>query len=368
MFATCHRQVSLAGSSDGYPTLFRVPVMATWDDRWRRALEDQHRLIFDCERGELKKEYAQRVTCPVCNSSEARLYCEKDLFRYWRCVECSMVYMNPRLTDAATHAFYNSPANAIYNESKFNAPATSNDLDDAANLANLERIIAHSGSATGRLLEIGSAKGHFLGLAAARGFEVHGLELNEDNWRASRAELGDTVLNLDLSAAGYPDRHFDVIYMRDVIAHLPRPREFLLECARIAKPGCTLFIDTHNIDGLIHKVVKGRHTTLFGFMEPHHWSPRTITRICELTGFTVREIRFESLDCTVAEMVRHFRGSTFTTVYPSQPGPGRRILFRLLHSLFTRRPLRTIDRAVTPRLANVLGQGSVMRVLAEKTS
>jgi len=342
--------------------------MLDWHERWNRALRAQHEQLFDYDRETIKEEYAQYTDCPVCGQNDASLLFEKDWFRYVRCRNCSMVYLNPRLTDVATHQFYNSEANAIYNESKFDQVTSSSIWDDRANLTNLDWIDRHRHSVKGRLLEIGSAKGYFLQKAREIGYWIYGLELNTKNWQYSRELLGDTILNVDLLEAQFPSEMFDVIYMRDLIQHIPNPKAFLLECQRIAKPGCTLFIGTHNIDGFISKIVKSRYTPIFGFMEPNHFSPRTISRMLGLTGFAVRDIQFESLDFTIGEIIRYFEAPTFTTVYPEEISLRQRFFLRLLRAPFARWPLRYLDRHIMPQIANWLKRGGWMNVLAEKSA
>lgn len=340
--------------------------MSDWDERWRKALLKEHRALFDYEKKAIKDEFASHVSCPVCDANDSRLFCEKDWFRYVECRDCGMVYLNPRLNDAATHQFYNSEANAIYNESKFEVGPEARVADDRANTENLAALHRFRGGRTGKLLEIGCADGFFLAKARAQGYEVHGLELNEPNWRASRDMLGPGILNVDLLEARYPADLFDVIYMRDLIQHIPDPKSFLRECFRTAKPGATLFIGTHNIDGLIERIVRGRYTPLFGFMEPNHFSARTLRRLLKDVGFEATIVEFRSTDFTVSEIVRHFRGPTFTTLARRTPSPVRDMVLRLVHAPFVRWPLNALDRAVTPHIANGLRRGSWMDVIAEK--
>lgn len=340
--------------------------MSDWHKSWNYALRKQHKEIFDYETKNLRENYSQYTTCPVCHSKDVIPLYEKDLFVWVRCNNCSMVYLNPRLNDSAVHQFYNSSANAIYNVAKFENISESQNLDNKANFENLITINNWRKSEDkGKLLEIGCASGFFLQKAKEFGYEIHGLELNNKNWQFSRDLLGDTILNVDLLEAKYPPEMFDVIYLRDVIAHIPDPEPFLQECYRIIKPGGVLFIDTHNIGGFIHKIVKERHTVLFGFMEPNHFSTSTLTKILSNTGFNVCNIKFSSIDFTIQEILNYFTEPSFTTIFPEKTTrPRSQIFFRLISFPFTRRPLNAVDNKFTPRIANLFCQGSVMKVLA----
>jgi 2-polyprenyl-3-methyl-5-hydroxy-6-metoxy-1,4-benzoquinol methylase len=340
--------------------------VTSYDERLQAALAAQHRKCFDQERRVLKQDVAEKIDCPVCDSSDHATIFTKDWFTFSKCNACGMVYLNPRLTEQATYDFYNSEWNAIYNEAKFDAVSTSTALDDEINRKNLDLIANARGGARGDLLEIGFASGVFLRAANAAGFRVHGLELNERNYQRVRAELGPTMLNVDLFKAQLPAASYDVIYMRDVFEHVPNPKPMLRELARIARPGALLYIEVPNIEGLIYKIVKERHVCVFGFEHLNYWSPATLDKILELTGFRVRETLFESLDFTVGDLLRAFFVPTHTTLYPPPVGKLPARILRTLSIAWSLPPLRQIDRTLTPKIADRLGRGSVVKVLAEK--
>lgn len=341
--------------------------MSDWVNRWNLALIQEHKLLFDYDKKTLKEQYAQYVDCPVCGQNDPSLLYEKDWFRYSKCKKCFMVYMNPRLNIMATHQFYNSPANAIYNEAKFYQETSSRKITDQENLNNLHAIdrCKHA-TRKGKLLEIGSGNGYFLQKAKESGYEVYGIELNKENCKYSRQLIGDTVLDRDLLEAKFPSEMFDVIYMRDLIQHIPNTKEFLLECHRIAKPGCIIYIGTHNIEGFSSRIARAKFTPVFGFMEPNHFSPRTISKMLELTGFAVRDIQFLSLDFTIADIIGYWGESTFTTVYPAKINPLQKSLVNGLQGFFYKRPVRFLDSHIMPHIANALKAGSWMNVLAQK--
>ncbi len=339
-----------------------------WQERWTAALREQHEMLFDPKTKSLKPEYAEHIHCPVCSSSNSVLWFEKDWFHHVRCQDCSMVYMNPRMNLAATHSFYNSDANAIYNETKFDQVSASTQMDDDLNLENLRMLDDFRGGRKGTLLEIGSAKGFFLLKAMEVGYEIHGLELNRPNNEYSRKKLGDTILDKDLSQAGYEENKFDVVYMRDVIEHIAEPLSFLREVQRVTKPGGLVFIDTHNVDGWIYKLARERHTVFFGFEHPNHLSPRSLGKALAQAGFAVAQVRYLSLDFTLKDILTYMLMPGFTTIYP-KPTPGfLRIPLGFLRKLFNIRPLGWLDRNLLPPLANLFHHGSVMKVIAEKTA
>lgn len=338
----------------------------SWKERWTAALREQHQILFDSKTKSLKPEYAEHINCPVCGSSKSVLWFEKDWFQHVRCQDCSMVYMNPRMNMAATHSFYNSNVNAIYNETKFDQVSNSTQMDDRLNLDNLRLLDDFRGGKKGLLLEIGSAKGFFLAKAREAGYEIHGLELNRPNYEYSRQQLGDTILDVDLSDAHYEDGKFDVVYMRDVIEHIPDPMAFLREVNRVVKPGGVVFFDTHNVDGWIYKIARERHTVFFGFEHPNHWSPRSLGNALDQLGLEVVKVKYVSLDFTLKDILTYMVVPSFTTIYPKPMSNIVRLPIIFLRKLFNIKPFGWLDRNLFPPIANFFGRGSVMKVIAQK--
>ena len=336
-----------------------------WMQRWNSALREQHDLLFDDAIKGLKSEYAEIISCPICGSTKAKLWFEKDWFYYWRCNKCSMVYMNPRMNLAATHSFYNSNVNKIYNETKFDKTSPSTEMDDQINYGNLKLLKQISGKENGMLLEIGSAKGFFLIKAKEAGFDVYGLELNQPNYEYSRNILGDCIMDVDLFDVKFEDNKFDVVYMRDVIEHIANPLEFLKEINRITKPGGVIFLETHNIDSWINRSARENHTVIFGFEHPNHWSPKTLSLALQKTGYQVINVTHTSLDCTLAEMRRYMLQPGFTTIYPKPPARSRLIMAKIIARLYGFSIMSKVDR-IMPRLANQFKAGSTMKVIARK--
>lgn len=341
-------------------------IISDWQTRWNTALREQHDILFDNETHSIKTQYAEYTFCPVCDSEQTTLLFKKDGFRYLKCKKCSMVYMNPRLNQVATYAFYNSNVNAIYNETKFDTVSTETTLDDNINLRNLDIIDRLRKGEKGKILEIGCAKGYFLLKAREKGYMPYGVELNEKNYQIARKSLGNTIYNSDLFDIHFESEMFDVIYMRDVIEHIHNPKPFFKELNRVAKSGSMLYIETHNIDALIHRIVHEKHTVIFGFEHPNHWSPKTLSYALKQNGFHVKKIYYESLDCTIWDILHYFKEPSFTTIYPWSISKNRKKILIILLFPFLFSSIRKLDCTFIPLIANKMRCGSVMKVIAQK--
>jgi len=156
----------------------------------------------------------------------------------------------------------------------------------------LDRFERHA--ARGRLLEIGSATGWLLKHARERGWEAQGVELSAEAVAHARG-LGLEVFHGDLLEAALPAGHFDVVYLGDVLEHVPDAHAVLAEIVRVLKPGGHLVlrgpITTHSLArswALAGYAAIGRTIVL---REPpyHLWefTPRSLRRLCERIGLEI---------------------------------------------------------------------------------
>jgi SAM-dependent methyltransferase len=150
----------------------------------------------------------------------------------------------------------------------------------------------------GELLEVGCAGGWLLKHAAERGWRARGVELSGDAVARARA-LGLEVHHGDLLSAGFPAAAFDLVYMGDVLEHVPDCRAVVGEAARVLRPGGHLYLR-----GPIttHSLARGAALALYGaagraivLREPpyHLWEfrPKPLARLLERAGFVVTRAR-----------------------------------------------------------------------------
>jgi len=343
--------------------------------RLNSAMRVLHSKIFKTD-GSMRLEYEEYTDCPVCSSNTSNNYCTKDNFQHVKCRTCGMVYINPRLNKAATLDFYNSSVNEIYNEQKFHASVEGESSDDRVNAQNI-RLIANFYARSNdnktplvgkKLIEIGCAKGYFLKQAKNLGSEVFGVELNKINAEIARNSFGDCIYDQDIFELCLPSDTFDIIYMRDVIEHIHNPLPFMEELSRLLKPGGMIFIETHNIDSLIHRLVGGKHTCLFGFEHPVHWSYKTLKLALEKSGIIVDKAHFESMDLNVLTFLGYFRISTWTTIHPWKSNSLITFLLRALSVPFRIPYINHLSSLPLALLANYFRAGSTMKVIGFKRS
>jgi SAM-dependent methyltransferase len=147
----------------------------------------------------------------------------------------------------------------------------------------------------GTLLEIGCAAGYLLKLAQERGFDSYGVEISEDASKFASEKLGLKVKNCVLEDAKFESDFFDAVILINVLEHLPDPLGTLREINRISKDDGIVYICVPNLNRIDRKL---RYLINFfrykgGFAKLHlsEFTPETLTKMCELSGFKVVSLK-----------------------------------------------------------------------------
>jgi 2-polyprenyl-3-methyl-5-hydroxy-6-metoxy-1,4-benzoquinol methylase len=141
-----------------------------------------------------------------------------------------------------------------------------------------------------RILDVGSSFGVFLRILKDRGYDAAGVEPSQ-NAAAQCIEAGLDVRCGLLEDVAFPDEHFDVITMYEVIEHLKSPSPLLAECFRILKKEGMMFITTGNTDSWSVKFLKGRwdYFSMLDGGQGHisFFNPLSMRKLAEGSGFKV---------------------------------------------------------------------------------
>jgi len=192
------------------------------------------------------------TTCNLCGSTQTDLYYEGrdrqlggiERFRLVRCRQCGLIYLNPRPSQDEISRYYPDDYE----------PFTRFSRDQSGPLARWSQTryldkrckAVMRWKSSGRLLDVGCATGEFLARMMEYGWQVQGVELSPTAAETARREYDLDVLTGDLTQAQFPDHHFDVITLWDVLEHLYDPLAGLVEINRILKDDGLLVIELPN--------------------------------------------------------------------------------------------------------------------------
>jgi SAM-dependent methyltransferase len=182
----------------------------------------------------------EHVDCNLCGADDAKLlYRQRDErlrvddveWNLVRCRRCGLGYLDPRPTREEARAYY--------------PPSY---FTDRARLADRYRRQAdYVAGDTGRLLDVGTARGDFLAVMRDRGWDVTGIELSEDAGNPHDLPIHRQRFPEECS---FPGEQFDVITAWAVFEHLHDPAAAFAACARLLRPGGSLIVQVPNLNSI----------------------------------------------------------------------------------------------------------------------
>ncbi|MFA5389052.1 MAG: methyltransferase domain-containing protein [Candidatus Omnitrophota bacterium] len=134
-------------------------------------------------------------------------------------------------------------------------------------------ILAKAGLSKGKLLEIGTGKGHMTVALAKKGFSLVSIDLDRKSQRVAGVKLKALKLDrlaelkiMDAEKLKYKDKFFDYVISVNFIHHAKNPARCLKEMIRVTgdqlviadinKNGERIMEKVHRLDGHSHEVSK----------------------------------------------------------------------------------------------------------------
>ena len=171
------------------------------------------------------------------------------------------------------------------------------DPNPSVHVKRLRRARRHMDRSPGetRLLDVGCNIGTFLNQARLQGYRVTGVEPDEKAVQTA-TESGLNVKCGYLHDMHFPDEHFDIITLFEVIEHLKDPIGLLKECYRIIRPSGLLFITTGNTDSWTVRFLK-EDWDYFDLKLGHisFFCSSSIRVLAERTGFNLSKVETRSV-------------------------------------------------------------------------
>jgi 2-polyprenyl-3-methyl-5-hydroxy-6-metoxy-1,4-benzoquinol methylase len=201
-----------------------------------------------------------------------------------RCLDCDLVYINPRPPVEAIHQGYAEAVDETY-------------VSQAEGRLHAFRRIARQISrlkppAGGRLLDVGAAAGFFLAAAREQGWKVEGIELSSwlSAWAKEKLDL--TIHTAPLASGQFPPGHFDVVTLFDVLEHVEDPKTTVRTVREILKDDGLFVLSYPDWGSIFARLLKRRWWFLLS-VHLYYFTRRTIRRLLEENGFEV--IRMQRL-------------------------------------------------------------------------
>ncbi|MBV8148133.1 MAG: methyltransferase domain-containing protein [Candidatus Eremiobacteraeota bacterium] len=199
------------------------------------------------------------VRCDLCGGDRSKMTLQKRgalddrLFTIVRCIDCGLVYVNPRLDDDAINRLYDE---AYFHGRGFDRtigwdlrPIDEVRRDSRPFVATLDEAMGGLGGRS--VLDIGCGFGGFVRALLAEGAEAYGLDDSPIAVKACE-QNGTPLLAYTIDELVAAGKRFDAVTMIEVLEHVTSPRAFLQSAVRLLKPGGVLYVSTGNWNFVRH--------------------------------------------------------------------------------------------------------------------
>lgn len=231
--------------------------------------------------------------CPACCQRGSHSRGQKNNFQLLSCQTCATLYTatNPDMNQAPDYDSY-------YTAENLTVPSFINSILDEI-VATFEPYRKNN-----RLLDVGCGAGTFLEASARAGWEATGVEVSRTAAEHVSGR-GFEVFCGELEKAGYPDEHFDVVILSEVLEHVPDPRALLEASARVLRSGGLLWGTTPHGRGISARFLGLGWSTI---CPPEHLQLFSVSGIRELfTGVGLSNIKVATHGTNPFEIIHGVR-------------------------------------------------------------
>ncbi|MBL9037523.1 MAG: class I SAM-dependent methyltransferase [Archangium sp.] len=237
-------------------------------------------------------------SCPVCGASSAVPMFEKregaTLLHIVRCDACSHAFLETQPThfEAERYDYYR----AYLGKPR---ELRQTPLNERRYLELLETWGAQTQGR--RLLDVGCGDGHLVHVAATQGWQSEGIDLAEGAIALAQS-WGINCKVLDFFDSSFDGRQFDVIYMSELIEHVPNPVGFIERASQLLAPSGVLYLTTPNFDSLSRRAL-GAQWHAISAEHLSYFNSRSLERLFARVSSS-RKARIESRNVALPSLIR----------------------------------------------------------------
>lgn len=239
-------------------------------------------------------EHLNQSTCPSCGAQSFSTYLtvkdhflSKETFNLDLCDTCHLLFTNPRPILERIGDYYKSEEYVSHSSTK---KGIVNRVYAKVRSYTLKKKIALLQELTSGkdLLDIGAGTGHFLAKAKESGFNVLGLEPDEDARRVALSENGIELK--DLNVLHHLNQKFHAITMWHVLEHVYNLQEDLEKISSLVIRDGVLIIAVPNYTSFDAQYYKEYWAAYDVPRHLYHFSPKSIIPLVESKG-----LKFEKM-------------------------------------------------------------------------
>ena len=240
--------------------------------------------------------------CYLCNSPRSEKQCTFYGIDYVKCLNCSHVYTNKRLSEKKLTEYYSE--DEMYSTNTY----ANKDLIDSRNKVFKPKINFTKKFVKGKnWLDVGAADGTCMSVASKSGFHSEGIEISEHSRKFAKQ-----VHDIDLypkpldSFIKSTTKKWNAISFFGVLEHLPDPINALKISNKLLAPNGIVSIEVPNFESISSYVQQHSHTPdrhLIPYSHIMMFSEDSMTYALRKTGFEPIAFWYYGLD--MIEMLKY---------------------------------------------------------------
>jgi len=230
-------------------------------------------------------------SCPVCGQKNIyRVLSAEDFtvshewFEIWECRDCTLRFTQNVPDAGEIGPYYKSETYISHSDTREGFINKIYHQVREHTLIQKKRLIENlTPGSTGpnSILDVGSGTGAFLDTMKRSGWEVTGLE-PDDNARKKAAELYQLSLESSENLFSLPAETFDAISMWHVLEHVHQLHDYLKQLKKLLKPGGKLFIAMPNYTSFDQHIYKEYWAAYDVPRHLYHFSPEAMNKLLSL--------------------------------------------------------------------------------------
>lgn len=183
----------------------------------------------------------QHPLCNICHTP-SDFFMKKDGFDEYKCPNCQLSFIFPQPTALWLKDKVYSFESGYQGNKKMNLSVSEDKRG-----RDIFNFLIEKKPHRGTFLDVGCSSGQYMYWARQRGFSCAGVEINKRTADIAIAN-GFNVFQGFLEDAPFEKESFDIIFLGDVIEHVPDSRALIKTCVSFLKKDGILVISTPNVD------------------------------------------------------------------------------------------------------------------------
>lgn len=164
--------------------------------------------------------------CPLCNSSSTKEFAQiqdfgysQEKFELQQCEKCTLIFTQNHPDQQDIAPYYNAEGYVMHTDTRKGLFYKLYHFAREVMLKKKLKVITEAGYTQGKLLDIGAGTGYFAGFMNKQGWEVTGIETDEDARNIAVDKFGILMLDND-ELENLPNNHFHIITLWHVLEHV----------------------------------------------------------------------------------------------------------------------------------------------------